>query len=395
MHPVGSGNCPETAGLIKIYSRRRRICLPAPDRRKVNVIPDFHRLNRSKTVEMSKEELNSKLREEVKRSQSRPAPKKPPADSIRQRKIAEKTRKQLPPQSPVRKQREAEAKRRERRELKEKRRKRRGSNIIYYIMLTMLAIVMFSVLSVTFLFNADGIIVTGESEYTDEQIIEASGLTGKENLVRLSTAGIPEKILDKLTALDSVSIDKVFPSKIRISVTRSVPMANFVYGGKTYLISHIGRVMAINSKDDSCMTIVGYKPAESVTVGGFIKAENADQDKLVKSISDAAEKADVDKITTVDITDNINISLTYDNRVVIYLGSVLQIDEKMRIIKELLCNGHIGETERVSLDVSDVTNTRQRPLTVTSKYTTPATSAPAETGAENGEETDTTSPAEE
>lgn len=331
---------------------------------------------------MSKEELNRKLREEAARSEKNA--KKRPANaenSRRQQKIAEKTRTQLPPQSPNRKKREEEAKKRAERELREKKRKRRsGSNIVYYIMFALLAAIIFSVLSVTVLFNTEKIVIEGESDYSDEQIIAASGLKGDENLVRLSLAGIPEKMLDKLVTLDSVTIEKVFPSSIRIKVTRSVPMASFRYANQNYIISHIGRVMYIDTRNTDCMQVIGYKPADTVIVGGFIKAEDEEQDKMVKDISAALEKANITDITLLDITDNLSVKLIYDDRVEINLGPILQLDEKMRIIHELLYNGHIAETEHVSLDVSDVKQARQRPIT-----SAPVTAAPVTSETEEGE----------
>ena len=355
-------------------------------------MPDFHRLNKSKTVEMSKEELNRKLKEQAARSPSPAARrKKVNPQSRKQQKITEQTRKQLPPQSPVRKKREEEARKAAERELRERRKKKGGSNVVYYVMIAILAVIIFSVLSVTVLFNADKIVIEGESDYSDEQIITASGLEGTENLVRLNTAGIPERILDKLVTLDSVKVDKVFPSTIKITVERSVPMAEFYYGGKNYVISHIGRVMQIDSSKADCMQILGYKPAESVIVGGFITAEDPEQDKLIAEISAAVEKAEIDNITTVDISDSLSIVMTYDDRVEIHLGSILQIDEKMRIIRELVFNGYIADTEHVTLDVTDPTRARQRPITTAPPATTaPETEETAEDGETAGEAADTT-----
>ena len=313
---------------------------------------------------MSKEELQQKLREEAERDEKKTRSRKQPNPSSRkQRKITEQTKKQLPPQSPARRKREEEARRQAEREMKEKHRRRSGSNIVYYIMIAILAVIIFAVLSVTVLFNTEKIVVEGESDYTDEQIIAASGLKGDENLVRLSLSGIPEKMLDKLVTLDSISVSKVYPSTIKFTVTRSVPMASISYGGRNYVISHIGRVMSMDDQDADCMHIIGYKPADSVIVGGFIKAENEEQDKLVQDISAAIEKAEIDKITTVNIADNLNIILTYDDRVEIHMGSILQLNEKVRIIRELLYNGYIAETEHVTLDVSDTSRAIQRPIT--------------------------------
>lgn len=336
-------------------------------------MPDFHRLNKSRTAEMNSEELNKRLKEEAERSAARNKQKKHSnTQSRKQQKISEQTKKQLPPQSPARKQREQELKRQEKEASRTKRRRRRGSYIVYYVMLAVLALIIFAILSVTVLFNTEQILVYGESDYTDEQIIAASGLKGNENLVTLSTSGIPERILDMFVALDSVKVEKSFPSTIKITVERSVPMAIFTYAGKNYVISHIGRVMKIGEDEADCMHVIGYHPAESVDIGSFITAEDPEQDKLVADISAAIEKAELTGIDTVDITDKIGIVLTYDKRVLISIGSALDLDKKMAMAKELLTKGHIGETEHVTLDLTNTISAVQRPITSAPQTTEPA-----------------------
>ncbi|MBQ9382947.1 MAG: FtsQ-type POTRA domain-containing protein [Ruminiclostridium sp.] len=352
---------------------------------------------------MNKKELNDKLREATEKSAQNARkkaqkaardPSAPEKQSRKQQRITEQTKRELPPRSPVRKQRDAELKKQAEREQREKRRhkRKRGSNIVYYIILAAILAITGYILSVTVFFNTEQIIVAGLSDYTDEQIIAASGLQGDENLVKLNTSGIPEKILDKLVKLDAVKVDKQFPSTIKITVEPAVPMASFKTGGKYYIISHIGRVMDISDNRADCMQIIGYRPSDSVIVGSFISAEDPEQDTLVSEISAALEKVELKNITSVDITDKLNIVLTYDDRVELCIGSVLQLNEKMRIANELLTNGYIGETERVRLDISDTGKAIQRPITVTTvpvRTTAPAGETSAETD-ENGETVETT-----
>lgn len=357
---------------------------------------------------MNSAELNRKLREEAERSAKNAKRKKAEQEySRKQQKISEQTRKQMPPQSPARKRREEEIRRQAERELKEKKRRRRkrGSYVVYYVAIGIILFGIFAVLSVTVLFNTEQIIIVGESDYTDEQIIAASGLKGDENLVRLNLSGTAEKILDKLVSLDSVKVTKTYPSAITITVERSVPMANFYYGGKNYVISHTGRVMRIGDADEKVMRIIGYQPADSVILGGFVKAENEEQDKLIRELSTAIEKGGLtESITTVNISDAIGLKMTYQNRIEIYLGSILQIDSKIRVINELIDNGYIAETEYVTLDVSEPSRAIQRPITAEIVVTEPPVTYETDENGEpiipvgtdeNGEPTETTADSEE
>ncbi len=336
---------------------------------------------------MSSEELKKRLKEEAEHSEKNARVRKQSAlQERRQQKISEQTKKQLPPQSPVRKKREEEQRKQEKQAARaRKRRKKRGSYIVYYVILGVIIVVVFAILSTTVFFNTEQIIVEGESDYTDEQIIAASELKGDENLVRLNTSDLPKRILDKLATLDSVKVDKVFPHTIKITVERSVPMVNFLYNGKYYVISHIGRVMQISDTagGTGCMQVIGYVPATSVVAGAFITAEDPEQDKLISEISRSCEKNQLSDISAVDITDSIGIVLTYQDRIKIFIGSIIDIDQKTKIAHELITGGYIGETEYVTLDISDPSKARQRPITTTAINVAPMESTPQETD-ENG-----------
>ncbi len=325
-------------------------------------MPDFHRLNKTRTSEISKEELNRRLREEVGRSAARKEKKKPAESGKRQQKLSEQTRRQMPPQSPVRKKREEELKKQEKLAQKKKKRRRHGSYVIYYILLGIAAALIFAVLSVTVLFNSEQIIVEGESIYTDEEIIAASGLSGKENLVRLNLSGVNERITDALVSLDSATVSKQFPNAIRITVQPAKPMANFYYAGKNYVISHVGRVMQIDSRAADCMEVVGYRPGESVAVGDYIKAADPEQDKMISEITAALEKLGFSDITQLDISDPLSLTMVCDGRIFIRLGNILSLEEKLTMAMEIIEN-HIEPGERVSLDVTSTERVVQRPLT--------------------------------
>lgn len=368
-------------------------------------MPDFHKLNKTKTTEMSREELKRRLREETEeasRNERKRAEKarsakanksiaaQPDRARKKQMKISAETKKQMPPQSPARKKREEEIKRQENRERKAKKRHKRGSYVIYYITLGVISFLIFAILSVTVLFNTEHIVVEGETIYSDEEIIAASGLKGNENLVSLNTGGIPERILEALVSLDSAKVTKEFPSTIRITVEPAVPMANFYYAGKNYVISHVGRVMSIESEKANCMEVIGYQPGESVVIGDYIEAANPEQDKLISLISGALSEAGIANITKLDISDTLSIVLTYEDRIKISIGTTLNLREKLKIAKELIEN-HIGEAERVTLDISNTERVVQRPITTTPARTTPPVT---EEPQEDGDEDTTQSPEE-
>ena len=81
---------------------------------------------------------------------------------------------------------------------KRMRRRKRNMNI-YGLVVLLLVITAGITISYTFLFNINEIRVSGESDmYTAEQIVEASGISEGDNLLRLDPKKAQQQILDKL-----------------------------------------------------------------------------------------------------------------------------------------------------------------------------------------------------
>lgn len=60
----------------------------------------------------------------------------------------------------------------------------------------------FLLLSTTVLFNVENIRVTGASNYTPQEIIDASGVEAGDNLVRLSTDKVSSQITSRLVYIE-------------------------------------------------------------------------------------------------------------------------------------------------------------------------------------------------
>ncbi len=339
-------------------------------------MPEFHRLNKSKTTEMSREELNAKLREEAGRE--RPKPKESKTESRKQQKISEKTKKQMPPTSPARKKKDEERAAAEKAQLKQKKkeqkkRRRKKNYSAYYIMMLTVTALVFALLSVTVLFNAEQIVIEGESIYSNERIIEVSELKIGDNLVRLNTAAVENRLFNTLVCIDGVKVEKSFPATIKIVIEEAVPMVNIHYKGKYYIMSYRNRVIEISNSPKDCVLIKGYVPVEGIEVGDEMKTVEENQTELVNEIVALLEENGFENIKEIDISDELNILINYEDRVKIQLGNSQQLDEKIYKAKWLI-DKEIDPNEKVTLNISNVDRAVARPIV----NTIPTTTAPPE-----------------
>jgi cell division septal protein FtsQ len=208
---------------------------------------------------------------------------------------------------------------------------------IYYAMFLFVAVVVFSVLSVTVLFNLEQIFTEGESVYTHEQLIEAAGVTAGVNLIRLNTEVFRQNILDELIYIDRVNIRKSFPNRLTISVVGAVEMANIEHNGIYYIISKNGRILGEADIITGNTVIYGFEAYEPV-VGDYIQSEDDRKNNLIYNLMDAINKTELPGITSINITDRQDIRLNYMNRVELFIGPEAELEIKFTAAAEMLAN---------------------------------------------------------
>lgn len=101
-----------------------------------------------------------------------------------------------------------------------RKRKRRRSRLgILFKLLCLAALVAALTFGATVFFQVENLAVTGNSRYTQEEIIAASGVQVGDNLFRMNKKQISQQILRQLPYVESVSILRGLPSTITFQVT--------------------------------------------------------------------------------------------------------------------------------------------------------------------------------
>ena len=101
-----------------------------------------------------------------------------------------------------------------------RKRKRRRSRLgLLFKLLCLAALLAALTFGATVFFQVETIAVTGNSRYTQEEIIAASGVQTGDNLFRMNKGQISQQILRQLPYVESVSILRGLPSTITFQVT--------------------------------------------------------------------------------------------------------------------------------------------------------------------------------
>jgi cell division protein FtsQ len=207
-----------------------------------------------------------------------------------------------------------------------KRSRRRHS---YIFLLFILAIVGAVIAFRTFITISE-IRVTGESRYSDEELLLSSGLSIGDHLYDFDPDLVAEDILNGHIYLESVDVKRVFPTSVEIIV--SPVMETGVIKGETgySIISTGGKVL---------QTGVLYPPSELPIITGLpLSVDQSDAEMVnqlnkrletLSALNAAMTSAKFTGVTSIDLNDMLSIQLVYQDRIRIILGDNTDLEQKI------------------------------------------------------------------
>ena len=188
-------------------------------------------------------------------------------------------------------------------------RRHRGSFGFLYKLLSVLVICGCLIAAMTLFFRVDQVVITGQQRYTDEQVLEASGIEYGDNLFLLNKYDAAGNIVSALPYMEEIRINRTLPSTLTIEVREcSDPMA-ILQDGSAWIISSGGRIVdqKAESAAENYPVISGCRLlAPSVGTQMALATEYASQQASLLALMSALEEAgmlrDVDGIRLDDIS---------------------------------------------------------------------------------------------
>ncbi len=229
-------------------------------------------------------------------------------------------------------------------------------------MLAATAIIVVGILSVTVLFKVTQMLIEGECKYTVQELKIAGGIEEEENLIRIDARAAEEAILKKLVYIDSVKVRKDFPSTITFVVSNAVPEAELLSGGKYYSISSKGRILQEKTNHEKNLVVFeGMDPSVLPETGGYIDFDDPEGGKLIKILMENIKESGLKEVKSVNIKDRMDIIINYADRVMMRIGSTVQLSEKLSAAKILITN-EIDQNEHVMLLLNNPEKVASRSL---------------------------------
>lgn len=139
------------------------------------------------------------------------------------------------------------------------RRKRQGNFAFLYRLLTFVMICGAIVAALSLFFKADQIFVTGTSRYSQQQVLQASGIRQGGNLFLLNKHQAAAAITDQLPYVESVRIRRQLPNALRIEITECTHPLALEQDGALWLLNGNGKLIdkLQPGQGESCPLVTG------------------------------------------------------------------------------------------------------------------------------------------
>lgn len=303
--------------------------------------------------------------------QARPAQPKPPHAPVYDQQREGPQARSHPPQKPkkrgffaalalVHRQNKAERAARKNRPLTpaEARARKIRRTLVKVAALTV-ALVAGGVVSIHLIFKLKSVEValpeTGALPYSAAEIKTAFGQPLGDNLLGFDAEATARRMEEELPYLESVAIERKFPDTVLITVTAAHEDYKIPYSGGWAVLSGGAKVLRVTPEEpEALMELIGVT-AVSPQPGKAAVFDDEEKLRIFGELCTYIGKYNLVPVAELDLTDTLELSYLYDQRVRIILGTGNELDYKLGWAARLLTQeveDAIGPEETGTLDVS-------------------------------------------
>lgn len=198
--------------------------------------------------------------------------------------------------------------------------------------LTFFLIIVAIIFLMSVFFKIGKIEVKGNSLYSDEEIITASGLQTGDSLFFTNRISAGSRVVIKLPYVDAVSIKRYLPNKLVILVEESNAVGYINIDGELWTISQSGKYLGtVDTEEAAMIAEISGISASNPSEGDILVPAAGDEEKfeyllaIMEQISGRGMAGDV---TAIDMTMVSNAVVEYQHRLTAKLGANEDVEYK-------------------------------------------------------------------
>jgi len=247
--------------------------------------------------------------------------------------------------------------------MRKKKIRRRSRNASIYVLTSALLIIALTVFGISVFLRVMEVYVIGATVYSNEEIIEISGITRGDNILFIDSDAAASRIRAAMPYISEVVIRPSLPSAIRITVTESVAVAAIEHRGEIKLIDSSGRVLQLtDTLPSGLVEIRGFVPLEA-EVGSRLRPMSGAETQL-RSLTDvlsAMERAGcLEDVSYLDVEHIATISFGYIGRFTVILGGANNVGNKLSQLPVFISQIEARHSEGVTGTINMTTESSDR-----------------------------------
>ncbi len=209
--------------------------------------------------------------------------------------------------------------------------------LISYAVIALVVAGVLIALSLTVLFPINQIVVAGSGYYPNEQIISASGLQLGENIIRCKADQVSDTLSKSLPYIDHAEVKRSISGKVTITVTETTGKYAVLYGDQCVILNETGKVLEIASGEKAINYAVVIHATVKEPVPGAMAVFTGDValEKLL-TLGNALTAASIDKVTSIDLTNMGDVTVTYDARLRLQIGTFSGLERKLALAQRVI-----------------------------------------------------------
>ncbi len=235
------------------------------------------------------------------------------------------------------------------------RRRRRGSLGPLLRLLSLLLAAVAIVAALTLFFKVDQVLVTGNSRYTQAEIVAASGIEKGDNLILLDKYRVSQSIYTSLPYISEVRINRKLPDTLVVDVTETAASAVIRSGGSWWRINSHGKVLEETSDIAGCIRITGLT-AQDPAVGQPLKLTeggNLSLERLLELLGELESRGMMERTGSIDAGETRCLALQYDDRLRVEMHYNADFGVKLDVVLGWVANLEPNERGTILMTLKD------------------------------------------
>ena len=237
--------------------------------------------------------------------------------------------------------------------MRKRKRRRQGRFAPVFKLLFLVAMAAALVLGATVFFQVEHIVVTGNSRYTQQAVINATGIDLGDNLFGVSKTHVSQNIRRRLPYVQAVQVLRRLPNTVSITVTESAAAAQ-LEGEGGWLINASGKLLE-QANGEQVLTVTGLTPLAPAAGTHLVTDEAAafKRESLLGLLQALEERELLEQAMSIDLTRDAWIEMEFTQRFRVKLPYGADYLHKLRALEAAISSREEYETGIMDLTQPD------------------------------------------